>query len=305
MDEAGSLHLLAGKGCFGSEELELWRLAFAAAGLRCLFLAAAAGEVEASIVARDLGADSLTMLPLLPGGHRPEGPAGSGPGTALIDAIAGRIIELGGREAGGAPGQGRVELQRLIEAGRETGEAHAPMPASRIALIGLMAAGKTETARVLARLTGIPAYDSDAIVEEESRMRVAEIFSREGESAFRERERRALRGLAGAGPCILSLGGGAVLADENRSLLRRHFTTVWLHVKPETAARRAGAAAPHRGEAPLRPLLSGGDGETIMRRLLAGRRHLYAECADLVISTEGRDPEAVAEAIDAEIGIAL
>jgi shikimate kinase len=210
------------------------------------------------------------------------------------------------------------QLCRELDAAERSAQADAAAGASRprgIAFVGLMAAGKSETGRLLSLSLGWPFLDSDAMVEAEAGMSVAEIFSREGEASFRARESRALECAEAALPCVLSLGGGAVLASENRALLARSFTTVWLHVTPATAARRSTASS-----APVRPLLQGGserggaeggasvsahaERTAILGGILEKRRELYAVCADLLISTEGRDPAVVAEVIRAEIDIA-
>lgn len=175
-----------------------------------------------------------------------------------------------------------------------------------IALVGLMAAGKSETGRLLAQRRRLPFLDSDQLVESRAGLSVAQIFAREGEAGFRAREKRALEEAESSAPCVLALGGGAVLAAENRALLSRSFATVWLHVTAATAARRSTAPS-----SPVRPLLGAGEGTdsahdrvSILRGILEERRELYAVCADLLVSTEGRDPAAVAEVIDAEIGVA-
>lgn len=158
-----------------------------------------------------------------------------------------------------------------------------------VALIGLPASGKSTTARVLADRLGFPARDLDEEIAAEAGEDIPSIFASEGEAGFRDRESRALRLAAEGGPCVLATGGGIVVRQENRALLRTRFRTVWLRVSPETAAARSSGGA--------RPLLTGGDPETRIRELSARRAPLYAECSELAVDTEGRNPEAVAEDI--------
>jgi len=72
----------------------------------------------------------------------------------------------------------------------------------------------------------------------------------------------------------------------NRAVLGERATTVWLRVGPDEAASRAAGGD--------RPLLEG-DASARMRELLARRESLYRGCADVVVDTEGRAPDSVAE----------
>lgn len=158
-----------------------------------------------------------------------------------------------------------------------------------VLLSGLMGAGKSRIGRALASRLGWQFVDSDRSVEEASGMRVAEIFAREGEAAFRRRERAALEGLP-THRCVVALGGGAVVAAENRRVLAAVGTLVWLDAAPETLVDRIGDAAE-------RPLLAGLDREGRIARLAqlrAERLSAYGE-APIRIETDGR---AVAEVVE-------
>lgn len=164
-----------------------------------------------------------------------------------------------------------------------------PPAAASLALIGLPASGKSTVARILAGRLGIPARDLDQEIADEAGRDIPGIFEAEGEAGFRDRESRALRGVAEGAPCVLAAGGGVVVRPENRELLRTVFRTVWLRVSPETAAARAAGGS--------RPLLAGGAPEARIRDLYDRRAALYAECSILSVDTEGRSPTAVAEDI--------
>jgi shikimate dehydrogenase len=175
----------------------------------------------------------------------------------------------------------------------------------KIALVGLMGAGKTAAGRVLARLLGVPFVDADREIETDARMSVGEIFASEGESNFRARELRMIDRITSySGASVLSTGGGAPTVAEGARLLKERCIIVWLHVSPERAAERTRGPG-----AAVRPLLSGGgsargDGTGIgarLARLEAERRGAYASCAELTLSTEGRDARLVAEMIHDEI----
>ena len=161
---------------------------------------------------------------------------------------------------------------------------------ARILLVGMMGAGKTTTGQLVAHRLGWGYRDSDADVEAATGLTVPELFSRDGESAFRKAEAVALAGAcADAAPSVVSVAGGAVLNPDNRRLIRDSGTVVWLRARPETLAARVGDGAG-------RPLL-GEDPEEAMVRLNEVRSPFYAEVADLVIDVDDLSPEAVAARI--------
>ena len=100
----------------------------------------------------------------------------------------------------------------------------------RIILIGMPASGKTTIGAALSRALSVPLYDADALTEQTVGCSIPEIFAAEGEAAFRALERRTLEALCTETetPCVIATGGGAVLTEQNRELLRRSGTVFWL-----------------------------------------------------------------------------
>jgi shikimate dehydrogenase len=169
----------------------------------------------------------------------------------------------------------------------------------KIALIGLMGAGKTSTGKALSSIMRLPFVDSDKVIEEEAGMTIPGIFASEGESGFRARESRAIERITSTqGAIVVSVGGGAATMEENAALLRERTLCAWLYVSPKTASLRSGA---QRGSLAARPLLTGTDPEARLRGLEAERRGAYASAADILVSTEGRGARSVAEALYEEI----
>lgn len=171
--------------------------------------------------------------------------------------------------------------------GGETG------PARRVLLVGMMGAGKSTVGRLLADRLGWSYADSDEEVERRSGRTVRELFEAGGEAAFRPLESEALAAaLGGDGPAVVSVAGGAVLDPQNRALIRRSGTVVWLRATPATLARRVAAT----GSPDHRPLLAG-DRDGVIARLEAERRPLYEDVSDAVVDVDELDPVAVAERV--------
>ncbi len=158
-----------------------------------------------------------------------------------------------------------------------------------IVLTGFMGTGKTAVGRELARLSGMRFIDIDQEIEREEGMSITEIFSQKGEAYFRDLETAAIRKFSDLDGIVLSTGGGAVLREENLSLLRRQGRIFCLTAHPETILARTG----HSEE---RPLLAGEDRYERIRGLLAARQSRY-ETAGTMIDTENRTPLQIAEAI--------
>ncbi|MEM6729442.1 MAG: shikimate kinase, partial [Pseudomonadota bacterium] len=85
-----------------------------------------------------------------------------------------------------------------------------------VALVGMMGAGKTAVGRALALRLGVPFRDSDQTLEEAANMSIPEIFERDGEAFFRQKETQIIARLMQLAPGILSTGGGAFLQPETR-----------------------------------------------------------------------------------------
>ncbi|MGZ4986282.1 MAG: shikimate kinase [Chthoniobacterales bacterium] len=162
-----------------------------------------------------------------------------------------------------------------------------------IILIGFMGSGKSCAGVELCRRTGLPVFDTDALIISKVKSSISEIFDRLGEDAFREEETAALRAIP-RGRSVIVTGGGCILRAENVELLRELGTIVWLQADEETIFQRVA----HRED---RPLLRGGDPRGRIRELLAAREALYRGAAEVTIDTAGRTPAEVADAILAEL----
>lgn len=156
-----------------------------------------------------------------------------------------------------------------------------------------MGSGKTTTGRSLAARLGWQFADLDSEIEKAAGRTVAKIFEDEGEPAFRARETETLRRILteASGDLVLALGGGTLMAEENRQLVRQHCRCVWLKASPTALAERL------THEAEGRPLLAGQDLQIRVATLLASREQTYREAADVAVDTDGVDPEETVERI--------
>ena len=162
--------------------------------------------------------------------------------------------------------------------------------ADRLVLVGMMGSGKTTVGRALAGRLGWAFVDSDALVESSTGSTVAELFASGGEEAFRAEESRVLAEvLATTAPVVVATGGGAVLAEGNRTLLAESAVVIWLRAEPSTLAARVG-----RGKG--RPLLAG-DPEATLADLDELRRPIYEEVAQVVVDVDDLEPAMVADRI--------
>jgi shikimate kinase len=156
-------------------------------------------------------------------------------------------------------------------------------------LIGMMGSGKSTVGPELARRLAWRFLDTDAQVEEDAGCSVAEIFEREGEAAFRERERRALESAAGR-EAVVALGGGAIAQPGVLEVLSGSGTIVYLRARPDTLLARLGDCG-------SRPLLRGtapGERRGLLVGLLAERRAAY-QSADVTVDT---DDASVAQVVE-------
>ena len=160
-------------------------------------------------------------------------------------------------------------------------------------LVGMMGAGKTTVGGLLAESLGVPFRDVDDTIAATAGKPIPEIFIDDGEDHFRALERVAVADALASHPGVLALGGGAVLAEPTRVLLRGH-TVVFLSVQLSDVMHRVGMGLG-------RPLLAVNPRAT-MRVLLDQRRPLYEEVATATVTTDGRPPEDVATAVVDALG---
>ena len=141
-----------------------------------------------------------------------------------------------------------------------------------------MGAGKTAIGAALAKRLGVRFLDSDTEIETAANMAVAEIFERDGEAFFREKESQIIARLLDGPPAVLSTGGGAYLLDANRQMISERGVAVWLRADIELLWDRVRHKA-------TRPLLNNEDPKGTLTRIYKERTPIYA-LADLIVEAD-------------------
>ncbi len=158
-----------------------------------------------------------------------------------------------------------------------------------IYLTGFMGSGKTVVGRELQHLLSWPLLDMDEEIERTEGCPVSEIFATRGEDAFRDAETALLKELSGRDLLLVSCGGGVVLRQENRKIMKESGSVVYLSASPETVYERLQKDS-------SRPLLQNKKSVEDIRTMMEGRRPFYEE-AGIVIDVETKTPKEVAEEI--------
>nr|WP_277926908.1 shikimate kinase [Adlercreutzia sp. JBNU-10] len=153
--------------------------------------------------------------------------------------------------------------------------------------VGFMGAGKTSVARRLARICSVASVDMDTYLERREDRRVKDIFAEDGEDAFRAIETDVLAELAAKDPLLVSCGGGVILREENRAILREGGFVVYLRVTADEAASRISDTS-------SRPLFQD---LAAARARCEERLPLYEAVADVTVDTAGKGVAAIAREV--------
>ncbi|GAA3462460.1 shikimate kinase [Saccharothrix longispora] len=159
----------------------------------------------------------------------------------------------------------------------------------RFVVLGPPGAGKTTVGRLLAERLGVTFRDTDDDVVAAAGKPISDIFTTDGEPAFRALEERAVAAGLADHDGVLALGGGAVLSAATRERLAGH-TVVFLGVGTAEGVRRTGLST-------ARPLLAGVNPRSTFKALLDARLPLYREVATIEVLTDDLAPERVVDAV--------
>ncbi|MDR2120602.1 MAG: shikimate kinase [Tannerella sp.] len=152
----------------------------------------------------------------------------------------------------------------------------------RIFLLGYMGAGKTTTGREFSAQTGLSFIDLDVFIENRYHKTIRQIFEEQGEAAFRETERKALREVAGIENAVISTGGGTPCFFDNMAFMNAAGTTVYLKVSVDELALRLEASKNSR------PMLKNLSGEALKQFIsnTLSERSIFYEQAKIIFAAE-------------------
>ena len=166
---------------------------------------------------------------------------------------------------------------------------HSDRRFGNIALIGFMGTGKTSVGRLVADQLHFDFLDTDDVIQTQQARTIADIFSADGEPAFRKLEQKLVGELAARTKTVIATGGGLPAHPGNLASLKAHALVVCLWASPEKIWERVKNQT-HR------PLLHDPDPQKKIRDLLAGREPFYKQ-ADVLINTELRSVREVAQQV--------
>jgi len=160
-----------------------------------------------------------------------------------------------------------------------------------IVLIGMRGSGKTTVGKILARKLGRELVEMDELIAQRAGLTIPEMVARYGWSKFRDIEEEITGEVAGLDNTVNAAGGGVVTREKNIAKLKESGVLVWLKASLDTLLERIA----EDNERP--PLVEGRSRWGDMEMTLEERKPLYQKAADLVVNTENKTPEEVADLV--------
>ncbi len=152
---------------------------------------------------------------------------------------------------------------------------------NNIYLIGFMGSGKSAVCSRLHELTGMEVVEMDAILADNEKMTINDIFATKGEEYFRDKETELLTQLSDESRKAVSCGGGAILRPQNVSLMKESGKIILLSAKPETIYDRLK-------DSDDRPLLHGNMNVPFIAEMIEKRRPRYESAADYTVTVDNK-----------------
>jgi len=165
---------------------------------------------------------------------------------------------------------------------------------NNIILVGPMGSGKTTIGRRLSERLSLDFFDSDNEIIDTTGVSIDHIFDVEGEKGFRTRESDVLKKLCNMPNIVLATGGGAVILEENRKLMKKATSIIYLSSSVDQILRRTAKSK-------TRPLLEKSNNRRkTITDIVEARDPLYREVSSHIIDTNGKKlNEVIDEIIEA------
>lgn len=149
---------------------------------------------------------------------------------------------------------------------------------TNIILVGMMGSGKSTVGRALAKHLRMKFVDSDHEIQQRTGVSINHIFDVEGEQGFRARESVELETILQQEGIVLATGGGSILLEHNREIMKSRGLVVYLHANIHELWQRTRH---DKG----RPLLQNEDPLRKLHELYERRNDFYIDVADIVLPT--------------------
>jgi shikimate kinase len=159
-------------------------------------------------------------------------------------------------------------------------------------LIGMMGSGKTTVGILASQMLDLPFVDTDETVMTTTGKTIPELFQ-DGEEAFRMAETSAIADVASGDDSIIAAGGGAILSQDNVTMMRGTGSVILLSVDASTVVERVEIGS-------SRPLLPT---EESVERILTERAEVYRTVANHAVDTVGRTPQEIAMEVASCVGM--
>lgn len=137
-----------------------------------------------------------------------------------------------------------------------------------LVLLGMMGVGKSTLGKNVAKQQNLTFIDTDRNIEKKYAMKITEIFKKKGENFFRIQEEKEVLESLKKNKTVIALGGGAFLKKSVRDKILKNSLSIWLDINLKTLNKRLKWNK-------KRPLLSGENGQIIIKRLFAQRKNIY------------------------------
>jgi shikimate kinase len=153
---------------------------------------------------------------------------------------------------------------------------------NNIVLVGPMGSGKTTVGRRLSENLKVDFYDADHEIINKTGVSIDHIFDVEGEEGFRKRESKVLKELCNKSNIVLATGGGAVILEENRLIIKKAESVIYLYSSVDQILRRTAKSK-------IRPLLENSKNRRqTISNIIDSRDTFYREVATIIINTNGK-----------------
>jgi shikimate kinase len=159
-----------------------------------------------------------------------------------------------------------------------------------IVLIGARGCGKSTIGRKLADRLWQSFVDVDNVIVKKAGKSIRDIFKQDGEARFRQLETEALKEVVAQSEHVISVGGGTLLKEENRKILKdAGHRMIYLKCDPEELDRRMREDPDSPSTRP--PLTSLGGGLAEIEFLLKEREPIYRQCMHAELDVTNLSPE--------------